>query len=128
MQGIINTVKRVKSRLSDANYARDPAHFMIPETLRQTEDEIPLVCSRKQMSIYDMQPPPQISVIKFLFGERSTAKLGYLCKKKFHELPAEEQNRRLSGQVPKEILTIFFYWDGDRVLMLLRRRKESLSI
>ena len=36
-QGIINTIKRVKCRLTDANHARDPAHFLIPETLRQTE-------------------------------------------------------------------------------------------
>ena len=33
-----------------------------------------------------------------------------------HELPVEKQTRRLLGQIPKEILTIFFYWDGDRVL------------
>ena len=48
---ILNTVKKVKGRLVDANHARDPVHFMIPETLRQTEDEISLVCNRKQMSI-----------------------------------------------------------------------------
>ena len=66
VQGIVNTIKRVKGRLADANHARDPAHFMIPETLRQTEDEISLVCNRKQMSIYDMQPPPQISVDQIL--------------------------------------------------------------
>ena len=34
---------------------------MVPECLRQTEDEISLVCARKQMSIYDMNPPSQIS-------------------------------------------------------------------
>ena len=64
-QGILNTLKRVKVRLADANHARDPAHFTIPESLRQTEDEISLVCNRKQMSIYDMQPPPQISISGF---------------------------------------------------------------
>ena len=62
VQGILNTLKRVKVRLADANHARDPTHFTIPEILRQTEDEISLVCNRKQMSIYDMQPPPQVSL------------------------------------------------------------------
>ena len=62
VQGILNTLQRVKVRLADANHARDPNHFSIPESLRQTEDEISLVCNRKQMSIYDMQPPPQISI------------------------------------------------------------------
>ena len=33
-----------------------------------------------------------------------------------YELPSEDQSRRLLGQVPKEILTVFFYWDGDRIL------------
>ena len=66
VQGILNTLKRVKVRLADANHARDPTHFMIPEILRQTEDEISLVCNRKQMSIYDMQPPPQSSMDQVL--------------------------------------------------------------
>ena len=66
VNGILNTIKKVKSRLIDANHARDPVHFMIPEILRQTEDEISLVCNRKQMSIYDMQPPPQISADQIL--------------------------------------------------------------
>ena len=35
----LNTMRKVKSRLMDANHARDPVHFLIPETLRQTEDE-----------------------------------------------------------------------------------------
>ena len=47
VQGILNTLKRVKVRLADANHARDPTHFTIPELLRQTEDEISLVCNRK---------------------------------------------------------------------------------
>ena len=48
--------------MTDANHAKDPTHFMIPECLRQTEDEISLVCTdhRKQLSIYDINPPPQI--------------------------------------------------------------------
>ena len=66
VHGILNTVKKVKSRLTDANHARDPVHFMILEMLRQTEDEISLVCNRKQMSIYDMQPPPQIAADQIL--------------------------------------------------------------
>ena len=117
VQGIVNTIKRVKSRLTDANHARDPAHVMIPETLRQTEDEISLVCNRKQMSIYDMQPPPQISVDQILVRRTIDRRTGVvMAEENVHELPVEEQTRRLLGQVPKEILTIFFYWDGDRVL------------
>ena len=109
VQGIVNTIKRVKSRLADANHARDPAHFLIPETLRQTEDEISLVCNRKQMSIYDMQPPPQISVDQILVRRTIDRRTGVvMAEENVHDLPVEEQTRRLLGQVPKEILTIFF--------------------
>ena len=76
VQGILNTFKRVKVRLADANHARDPTHFMIPESLRQSEDEISLVCNRKQMSIYDMQPPPQISMDQVLVGRTVDRRTG----------------------------------------------------
>ena len=33
VQGTLNTLKRVKVRLADANHARDPTHFTIPESL-----------------------------------------------------------------------------------------------
>ena len=32
---------------------------------------------------------------------------------------------RLLGQVPKEVLTIFFYWDGDRVLPSINAVKAT---
>ena len=97
VQGILNTVKRVKGRLTDANHARGPVHFMIPEILRQTEDEFSLVCNRKQMSIYDTQPPPQISADQILVrrtidrrtgssdgrGKRSRSSCGGTDKKTF---------------------------------------------
>ena len=117
VNGILNTIKKVKSRLTDANHARDPVHFMIPESLSQTEDEISLVCNRKQMSIYDMQPPPQISADQILVRRTVDRRTGVvIAEENVHDLTIEEQTRKLLGQVPKEILTIFFYWDGDRVL------------
>ena len=39
-----------------------------------------------------------------------------IAEENLHDLTTEEQTRKLLGQVPKEILTIFFYWDGNRVL------------
>ena len=117
VQGILNTLKRVKVRLADANHARDPTHFTIPEMLRQTEDEISLVCNRKQMSIYDMQPPPQISMDQVLVRRTIDRRTGVvMAEENVHELSTDEQARRFLGKVPKEVLTIFFYWDGARVL------------
>ena len=126
VQGILNTLKRVKVRLADANHARDPTHFMIPELLRQTEDEISLVCNRKQMSIYDMQPPPQISMDQVLVRRTIDRRTGVvMAEENVHELSTDEQTRRFLGKVPKEVLTIFFYWDGARVLPSINAVKAT---
>ena len=126
VQGILNTLKRVKIRLADANHARDPTHFTIPESLRQTEDELSLVCNRKQMSIYDMQPPPQISIDQVLVRRTIDRRTGVvMAEENVHELSTDEQTRRFLGKVPKEVLTIFFYWDGARVLPSINTVKAT---
>ena len=112
-----NSLKRVKIRLADANHARDPTHFITPESLRQTEDEISLVSNRKQMSIFDVHPPPQISIDQVLVRRTIDRRTGVvMAEENIHELSIDEQTRRFLGKVPKEVLTIFFYWDGARVL------------
>ena len=126
VQGILNALKRVKIRLADANHARDPTHFTIPESLRQTEDEISLVCNRKQMSIYDMQPPPQISIDQVLVRRTIDRRTGVvMAEENVHELSTNDQTRRFLGKVPKEVLTIFFYWDGARVLPSINAVKAT---
>ena len=114
VQGILNVVRKLKTRLVDANHARDPVHLMIPESLRQTEDEISLVCNRKQMSIFDVHPPPQILWDQVLVRRTVDRRTGVvIAEEMVHDLTSEDQTRRLLGQVPKEIVTVFFYWDGD---------------
>ena len=36
-----------------------------------------------------------------------------IAEENVHDLPKEDQTRRLLGQVPKKVLTVFFYWGGD---------------
>ena len=68
------------------------------------------------MSIYDMHPPPQIPPDQILVRRTIDRRTGLLiAEENVDELSAEEQTRKLPGQVPKEILTIFFNWDGDRM-------------
>ena len=117
VQGILNVCRKLKIRMIDANHSKDPVHFMIPESLRQTEDEISLVCNRKQMSIFDANPPPQIPWDQILVRRTVDRRTGVvIAEENVHDLTSEDQTRRLLGRVPKEILTVFFYWDGDRIL------------
>ena len=117
VQGILNVIRKLKIRLLDANPSRDPAHFMIPEGLRQTEDEISLVCNRKQMSIFDVNPPPQVSWDQILVRRTVDRRTGVvIAEENVHHMTPDDLSRKLLEQVPKEILTVFFYWDGDRIL------------
>ena len=100
-------------------------YFTNPESLRQTEDEISLVCNRKQMSIYDMQPP-QISIDQVLVRRTIDRRTGVvMAEENIHELSTDEQTRRFVGKVPKKVLTIFFYWDGARVLPAINAVKAT---
>ena len=48
------------------------------------------------MSIYDMQPPPQISVDQILVRRTIDRRTGVvMAEENVHELPEEEQTRRL---------------------------------
>ena len=104
---------------------QDPAHFMIPECLRQTEDEILLVCSRKQMSIYDTSLPPQIMWDEVLVRRTVDRRTGLVTSEENVYSFSVEESRRLSGHAPKEILTVFFYLDGERSLSSLNVVKAT---
>ena len=140
VQGILNACRKLKTRMSDANHAKDPAHFVIPEDLRQTEDEVSfvcsrLVCSRKQMPIYDVNPPPQITLDQVLVRRTVDRRAGVvMAEENVHSLSSEEQTRKLAGGVFKEILMVFFYWDGEGTLPSLnvvratKRKSQYLSL
>ena len=116
VQGILNACRKIKGRMTDANHSKHPVHYMIPESLRQTEDEISLVCTRKQMSVFDANPPPQIVWDQVLVRRTVDRRTGVvIAEENVHDLPKEDQTRRLLGEVPKEVLTVLFYWDGDRI-------------
>ena len=57
VQGILNTLKRVKVRLADANHAREPTHFTIPESLRQPLLEVVLLCTDNQGYVVFVEMP-----------------------------------------------------------------------
>ena len=68
----VNTIKRIKSRLADANHARDPAHFMISEILCQTE-EFPWSAIENKCQFTTCNHLHKYLWIKFLFEEQLTA-------------------------------------------------------
>ena len=83
VQGILNACRKMKGRMTGANHSKDPVHFTIPESLRQTENAISSFCTRKQMSIFDANPPPQIVWIRSWFAERWKEQAWRLQKQMF---------------------------------------------
>ena len=103
--------------MTDANHAKDPTHFMIPECFLQSEDGISLLCSRKQLSIYDMNPPPQTGWEQVLVRRAVDRRTGVvMAEDNVHSVPVEEQGRRLEGNVPKDFMTVFFLLGWRKVV------------
>ena len=80
-------------------------------------------------------PPPQIVWDQVLVRRTVDRRPGVVIAEEIvHDLTSEEQTRKLLGQIPKEVLTVFFYWDGDRVSPSLnvvkatKGRSQYLSI
>ena len=73
-----------------------------------------------------MQPPPQISIDQVLVRRTIDRRTGVvMAEENVHELSTDEQTRRFLGKVPKEVLTIFLYWDGARVLPSINAVKAT---
>ena len=82
------------------------------QRLRQTEDAISLVCTRNEVSI--------------LTGIRSYPAHSWsthISEENFHSLFLEEQGRRLTGNVPKEILTVLFLLGWRTVVNVAKATK-----
>ena len=78
------------------------------------------------MSVYDTNPPPEITWDQVLIRRTVDRRTGVvLPEEHVHSLSAEEQTRRLSGNVPKETLTVFLFWDGERSLPSLNVVKAT---
>ena len=120
VQAILNGCRQLKSRMKDANHSRDPTNFVIPDCLCQTEDEISRVCSRKQLSIFDVNPPSQIGWEQVLVRCTIDRRTGVIISEEnVHALPEEQPARGMKASVPKEILSVIFFGDGDRAAPLI---------
>ena len=94
--------RKLKSRLVDADHSRDPVHFTIPESLRQTEDEISLVCNRKQMSIFDMNPPLQTLADQILVRRTIDRRTGMvIAEENVHDLHLKTKQDDFLGKSQK---------------------------
>ena len=69
------------------------------------------------MSSFDVHPPPQVLWDQILVRRTVDRRTGVvIAEENVHDLTSDDQTRRLLGSFPKEILTAFLYWDGDRIL------------
>ena len=51
VQSFLKVCRQLKKGMRDANRSKDPVHFVVLESLRQTEGDIFLICDRKQLSV-----------------------------------------------------------------------------
>ena len=115
VRDILKVVSKVKQAFGTANYPKDPMHMTIPESLTESEHAIQVVYNQSTMTAHDSNPPRGVEWDSVVLRRTVNRKTGVVMSEDYiASLEEEELNRPFRGHVPKEVLTIFFYWDSDR--------------
>ena len=98
VQGILNVVRKLKTRLVVLTIHEIRFILRSQRVSVRQRMKIFLVCNRKQMSIFDMHPPLQISPDQILVQRTIDRRTGVvIAEENVHNLPLEEQTRKLLG-------------------------------
>ena len=112
VKAILNKVHQTKRMKMDANMAKDPLHMQIPAMFWQCEDNIKVSCTRKSMSRYDINPPIDVSWDSVLVRRTIDRKTGVVMAEDVRcSMDQTQLHRTFKGEVPKEVLTVFFSWE-----------------
>ena len=115
VRDILKVVSKVKQAFGTANYPKDPMHMTIPESLMESEHAIQVVYNQSTMTAHDSNPPRGVEWDSVVLRRTVNRKTGVVMSEDYiASLEEEDLNRPFRGHVPKEVLTIFFYWDSDR--------------
>ena len=101
-------VVKIKQLVETANYRQDVAHVMIPESLQESEHCVQVAFTQNTLQAYDTGTPRAIPWT-------INRKTGVVMAEDYtEELTEVTINRPFKGHSPKEVLTVFFFWDPER--------------
>ena len=113
VRDILKVVSKVKQTFGTANYPKDPMHMTIPESLMESEHAIQVVYNQSTMTAHDSNPPKGVDWDSVVLRRTVNRTTGVVMSEDYiASLEEEDLNRPFRGHVPKEVLTIFFYWDN----------------
>ena len=101
---------------------------MIPESLQESEHSIQVAYTQNTLQAYDTRTPraiPWDSVVVRLTINRKTGVV--MAEDYTADLTDLTINRPFKGHSPKEVLTVFFYWDPERTDILVNYVACSLD-
>ena len=115
VRDILKVVVKVKQLAKTANYPKDPAHVMIPESLQESEHCVQVAYTQNTLQAYDTRTPRAIPWESVVVRRTINRKTGVVMAEDYtEELTENTINRPFKGHSPKEVLTVFFYWDPER--------------
>ena len=115
VRDILKVVVKVRLLAKTANYPKDPAHVMIPESLQESEHCVQVAYTQNTLQAYDTRTPRAIPWESVVVRRTINRKTGVVMAEDYtEELTENTINRPFKGHSPKEVLTVFFYWDPER--------------
>ena len=115
VRDILKVVVKVKQLAKTANYPKDPAHVTIPESLQESEHCVQVAYTQNTLQAYDTRTPRAIPWESVVVRRTINRKTGVVMAEDYtEELTETTLNRPFKGHSPKEVLTVFFYWDPER--------------
>ena len=124
----MNVVTKVKQLAKTANYPKDPTHVIIPDSLQESERAVQVAYTQNTLTAYDTRTPRAILWESVLVRRTINRKTGVVMAEDYTaELDESALNRPFKGNSPKEVLTVFFYWDPERTNTLVRYVTCSLD-
>ena len=128
VRDILKVVSKVKQTFGTANYPKDPLHMTIPESLMESEHAIQVVYNQSTMTAHDSNPPRGMEWDSVVLRRTVNRKTGVVMSEDYiASLEEEDLNRPFRGHVPKEVLTIFFYWDSYRSQVTVNYVEASID-
>ena len=129
VRDILKVVVKVKQLAKTANYPKDPAHVTIPESLQESERCVQVAYTQNTLQAYDTRTPRAIPWDSVVVRRTINRKTGVVMAEDYAaELTEVTLNRPFKGHSPKEVLTVFFYWDPERTDFMVNHTECSLDL